>query len=90
MIKQLCIQLILLYKKLISPFFGEKCRFTPSCSDYSIEAIKKFGIIRGSFLTIIRILKCHPFNKGGFDPVEETFSANLNKRKVSEKTPRRV
>lgn len=58
-----------LYRFLVSPIFGERCRFYPSCSVYAEEAIKNHGLIKGFYLTIKRILCCHPFHSGGFDPV---------------------
>jgi len=61
--------LIKAYKKLISPLLGNHCRFAPSCADYTSEAISKHGVIRGLFLGLKRLLKCHPFHPGGIDPV---------------------
>ncbi|TCP20010.1 hypothetical protein EV207_1553 [Scopulibacillus darangshiensis] len=69
--KWLLIGMIRFYQKVISPLKPPTCRFYPSCSHYGIEAIARFGIFKGGFLTIIRILKCHPFHPGGFDPVPE-------------------
>ncbi len=60
---------IKIYKTLISPFLGNNCRFYPSCSDFMLQAVEKKGF-KGIFIGIKRILKCHPFNKGGYDPVE--------------------
>ncbi len=57
------------YQRFISPFLGSNCRFTPSCSVYASEAISRFGVIKGSWLASKRILKCHPLNDGGDDPV---------------------
>ena len=68
-IKALFILLIRVYQRLISPLLPPSCRFTPSCSHYGIEALQKHGLIRGSYLTINRILRCHPWSKGGHDPV---------------------
>lgn len=68
-IKALFILLIRAYQWLISPLLPPSCRFTPSCSHYGIEALQKHGLIRGSYLTINRILRCHPWSKGGHDPV---------------------
>ena len=68
-IKALFIVLIRAYQRLISPLLPPSCRFTPSCSHYGIEALQKHGLIRGSYLTINRILRCHPWSKGGHDPV---------------------
>ncbi|MGC8976684.1 MAG: membrane protein insertion efficiency factor YidD [Candidatus Ratteibacteria bacterium] len=67
---KLIIQLIKIYKILISPFLGRVCRFYPSCSDFMIGVIEKKGF-KGFLIGIKRILKCHPFNKGGYDPVEK-------------------
>ncbi|MBK6338090.1 MAG: membrane protein insertion efficiency factor YidD [Bacteroidetes bacterium] len=61
--------IISLYKLLISPLLGPACRFTPSCSVYSMEAIKKFGPIKGTWLAIKRISSCHPWGRHGHDPV---------------------
>lgn len=60
---------ILLYRWLISPWFGQCCRFYPSCSHYAQEAIEKYGVMRGSVLTFKRLLKCHPWHEGGIDSV---------------------
>jgi putative membrane protein insertion efficiency factor len=60
---------IKMYQLLISPLFGATCRFTPTCSEYSITAIRKYGIFKGGLLSTKRILKCHPFHPGGNDPV---------------------
>lgn len=71
MIKKTLIFGIQFYQKVISPLKPPTCRFYPTCSHYGLEAIKRFGPIIGSWLTIKRILKCHPFHPGGFDPVPE-------------------
>lgn len=62
--------LIRSYQKLISPFLPRNCRFYPTCSAYAIEAVTKKGALRGSWLALKRIARCHPFNPGGYDPVE--------------------
>lgn len=67
--KSLLIQLIRFYQKFISPMMLPTCRYQPTCSQYGIEAIQYHGIIKGTWLTMKRILRCHPFSKGGFDPV---------------------
>jgi putative membrane protein insertion efficiency factor len=56
------------YQIFLSPIFGRACRFTPTCSAYFIQAVEKYGAIRGSFKGIRRICRCHPWNPGGFDP----------------------
>jgi uncharacterized protein len=61
--------LIRAYHYAVSPFFGRRCRFYPSCSEYAFEAIEKYGACRGSWLGLKRILRCHPWNAGGFDPI---------------------
>jgi putative membrane protein insertion efficiency factor len=64
------INIIKAYQKLISPLFPPSCRFYPTCSVYAVEAITKYGAFKGSIKAVWRILRCNPFNKGGFDPVE--------------------
>ena len=63
------IKLIKTYKFIISPLLGNTCRYLPTCSEYSIEALQKFGLLKGLFLSLKRILSCHPWGKGGYDPV---------------------
>ena len=58
-----------LYRWMISPLLGPRCRFYPSCSEYAIAAVQNHGIIRGLFLTVKRLLRCHPWHPGGVDPV---------------------
>ena len=74
--KNIILLLIKLYQKYISIFLGKNCRFYPTCSAYTYEAIEKFGIIKGIFLGIKRIIKCHPFHPGGYDPVPEKRDKN--------------
>ena len=63
------ILLIFLYQRIISPWIGPKCRYTPTCSQYGIEALKKHGPIKGLWLTIKRVSRCHPWGGSGYDPV---------------------
>jgi len=65
----LALALIRAYRYLLSPWFGNQCRFHPTCSAYAEEAITKHGILRGTWLTAARIAKCHPWHSGGLDPV---------------------
>ena len=68
--KQLLLSVIAFYRRWISPAFPGKCRFRPTCSEYAIEAIQKYGAIKGGWLALRRISRCHPFYKGDiFDPV---------------------
>ncbi len=76
LVKKLVLSLIRVYQLIISPFLGDNCRFYPSCSKYAIEAMDKHGLIKGGYLTIKRILKCHPWHPGGCDPVPELDSTN--------------
>ncbi len=69
--KYIFIVLIQLYRKCISPFTPPSCRFYPTCSSYGLEAVQKHGAIIGGWLAMKRILKCHPFHPGGYDPVPE-------------------
>jgi putative membrane protein insertion efficiency factor len=61
--------LIRLYQQAVSPHFASHCRYTPTCSAYAYEAVRKYGAFRGVFLGMKRILRCHPFHAGGYDPV---------------------
>jgi len=66
--KYVIIFFIKAYQLIISPMAPGKCRFIPTCSNYTLEAVRKYGSIKGTFLGIKRILRCHPFNPGGYDP----------------------
>jgi putative membrane protein insertion efficiency factor len=66
---RLTIVFIKLYRYLISPYMGQHCRFTPTCSCYAIEALEQYGMIKGSRLALRRLAKCHPWHEGGYDPV---------------------
>lgn len=70
LLAKLLIYMVRIYQKYISPMRGPTCRFYPTCSQYSIEAYKKYGAMKGTYLTIRRILKCHPFHPGGYDPLK--------------------
>ena len=61
--------LIGFYQKAISPWLGGHCRFYPSCSEWAREAVETYGVLKGSFLTLKRLLSCHPFHPGGYDPL---------------------
>lgn len=65
----LAVAIIRFYRMAISPLLPNTCRFTPSCSEYAVLALKKYGLPRGLFLAIARVLRCNPFNRGGYDPL---------------------
>lgn len=78
--KNILLGVIRAYQRWISPLKGRPtCRFYPTCSTYAYTAVSRFGALRGGFLALKRIFKCHPFNPGGLDPVPETFSFRKTK-----------
>ncbi|MFO1444262.1 membrane protein insertion efficiency factor YidD [Bacillus sp. Bva_UNVM-123] len=73
MLKKIMIGIIRFYQVVISPLKPPTCRFYPTCSHYGLESVKRFGAIKGGWLAMKRILKCHPFHPGGIDPVPEKW-----------------
>jgi uncharacterized protein len=69
-VRKLFIGLIQIYRRYVSPMLPPTCRYEPSCSLYTVQAIEKYGVVRGLFMGILRVLRCHPFARGGFDPVK--------------------
>jgi len=67
--KRILISFVLFYRRRISPFSIPRCRYIPTCSAYALEALEKYGAAKGSWLALKRVLRCHPFRKGGYDPV---------------------
>ncbi|MGO9404976.1 MAG: membrane protein insertion efficiency factor YidD [Terriglobales bacterium] len=67
--KSLALGLLRLYKRWISPAFPPACRYVPTCSEYAMEAVERYGVVRGGLMASWRILRCHPLAKGGLDPV---------------------
>ena len=67
--RKLFIGLIQIYRRFLSPMLPPTCRFEPSCSLYTVQAIEKYGVLKGLFMGILRVLRCHPFARGGFDPL---------------------
>lgn len=63
------LQLLRAYKWAISPLFPPACRYVPTCSEYAMEAVERYGALRGGWMAIVRLLRCHPFARGGYDPV---------------------
>lgn len=68
-LKRASVALIKVYRRFVSPMLPPTCRFTPSCSLYMLQAIEKYGVLKGGLMGTRRLLRCHPFSKGGFDPV---------------------
>ena len=69
MLKKFLVLIVRGYQKFISPLLGNNCRFSPTCSEYFILAVEKYGVIKGIYLGGKRIIRCHPFNPGGYDPL---------------------
>lgn len=69
-IARCCVAILKGYKRFISPLLPPSCRFTPTCSEYAMESVQKHGVIRGLMFAVLRLLRCHPFAKGGYDPVK--------------------
>lgn len=76
--KKILIALIKFYQAAVSPRLGANCKYIPTCSQYGIEAIERFGALKGFALTFWRILRCNPFSKGGYDPVPEKRTGRRN------------
>ena len=76
-LRWIILKLIFIYQKVISPFLGNHCRFYPSCSEYVHEAIATHSLVKGLYLSVRRILRCHPFCKGGIDPVSSTHTHTM-------------
>lgn len=68
--KKILSSIIIFYQKRISPLLGPRCKFYPTCSQYALEAINKYGAFKGSLMAIWRILRCNPMSRGGYDPVK--------------------
>ena len=68
--KRILIWMITFYRKCISPYKKPCCRFAPTCSQYALEAVEKYGALKGIYLALRRLLKCHPFHEGGYDPLK--------------------
>ncbi len=67
--RRIVVFIIRLYQTLLSPYMAPSCRYTPTCSQYSIEAVQRFGVLKGLWLSFRRIGSCHPWHQGGYDPV---------------------
>jgi uncharacterized protein len=67
--KTLALRMLRTYKRWVSPLLPPSCRYVPTCSEYAIEAVERYGVLRGSWMAVARVLRCHPFVRGGYDPV---------------------
>ena len=67
--KRVLLAVFRFYQRAISPLFPARCRYIPTCSEYAVEAVEKYGALKGGWLALKRFLRCHPFHKGGYDPV---------------------
>jgi len=79
LIDRLLIVALRFYKRWVSPMLGQRCRFVPTCSEYSMTAIERFGAVHGSWLTVRRLARCHPLCPGGHDPVPERPAADSSR-----------
>lgn len=77
--KYLVLGLIKFYRKFISPLFPPKCKYYPTCSTYALEAVRRYGAVRGTALSVWRILRCNPWSLGGIDPVPDKFTFRVKK-----------
>jgi uncharacterized protein len=77
--KFVVLQILRVYKWAISPMFPPACRYVPTCSEYAMEAVERHGALHGGFMALARLLRCHPFSRGGYDPVTAT-AADASKR----------
>ncbi len=84
-LKKVLLYLLTCYRNYISPLFPPSCRFEPTCSQYAYVAIDRFGVITGTYLALKRILRCHPFCQGGYDPVPSTLIEAIAKNKQQRK-----
>lgn len=79
-VKSLVLLILRAYKRFLSPMLGTSCRFYPSCSSYAMQAVERFGVLRGGWLAIRRIARCHPLSPGGVDPVPEHLPHDCDPR----------
>jgi uncharacterized protein len=80
--RNVAVQMLRGYKWAISPMFPPACRYVPTCSEYAMEAIDRFGVLRGGVMAVWRLLRCHPFVKGGYDPVPRDAEPGTRQQKA--------
>lgn len=86
--RNLALQMLRGYKWAISPMLPPACRYVPTCSEYAMEAIDRFGFFRGGMMALWRLLRCHPFVRGGYDPVPRAGHARAEDERMSPRTVR--
>jgi len=79
--KRIVLTLLRAYKWLVSPLFGPACRYVPSCSEYAMDAVARYGVLKGGLKAAWRLARCHPLAKGGFDPVESRQSPVVSRQR---------
>jgi putative membrane protein insertion efficiency factor len=77
--KSVVLQLLRGYKWAVSPLLPPSCRYVPTCSEYAMEAVDRYGVLRGGFMAFVRVLRCHPFVRGGYDPVVQAEQAAIDR-----------
>jgi len=85
--KRIVLTLLRAYKWLVSPLFGPACRYVPSCSEYAMDAVARYGVLKGGLKAAWRLARCHPLAKGGFDPVESQSPVASRQSSVEPKDP---
>jgi uncharacterized protein len=85
--KFVALQLLRGYKWAVSPMLPPACRYVPTCSEYAMEAVERFGVLRGGWMGLMRVLRCHPFVRGGYDPVVKTKTHFSRKESARNGTP---
>jgi uncharacterized protein len=86
--KLVALQLLRAYKWAISPLFPPACRYVPTCSEYAMEAVERYGILRGGWMAFTRLLRCHPFVHGGYDPVVKCRDVSRSERQTTDNQQR--
>jgi uncharacterized protein len=79
MIRGVLVMLIKGYRLFLSPYLGQNCRYEPSCSAYAVEALQRHGLLRGGWMAVKRVSRCHPWHEGGYDPVPSPSDSNATK-----------
>ena len=85
--KFVALQVLRAYKWAISPMFPPACRYLPTCSEYAMEAVDRYGVLRGGMMSLARVLRCHPFVRGGYDPVLRHTHLNTERPTTDDQRP---